>query len=104
MELLLAGFDRLLAGFDRLLEGFFLPLSLLRFEPVITSAMDQTGSLQNREWIAELREPASQTTARRVAHAHVRDDLGGMDSALVQIRKRLVIAVQLEAIEIDDCV
>jgi hypothetical protein len=59
---------------------------------------------RNRERITQLREPASQAAAGRVTDPHVLDHLGRVDSALIQIDHRLVIAVELNAIEISDYV
>jgi hypothetical protein len=68
----------------------------------VASAIDKTGLLQHRERIAQLREPASQTATGRVTDSHVLDHLGRMDTALLQIDDRLVIALQLNAVKIND--
>jgi hypothetical protein len=69
---------------------------------VIASGGDETGLLQHGERIAQLREPASQTAARCIADSHMLNHFGRVETALVQIDDRVVIALQLNAVEIDD--
>jgi len=59
----------------------------------VASGIDQTSSLHNREWIAKLHQAASQVTTGCITDAHVLDHFAGMDSPLVEISKRFVIAV-----------
>src|SRR6266849_3129329 len=61
---------------------------------VVPDGGDQTGLTQSRERVAQLYQPTSQTSAaRRVTDPHVLDQLRRADSALMQIGKRLAVAV-----------
>src|ERR1035437_2065815 len=60
---------------------------------VVSHAGHQTGLLQGRQRVAQLRQPTPQATAGRVTDPHVIEQRQGTDSALVQIGNRLAVAV-----------
>ena len=60
---------------------------------VVAHVGNQTGLVQSRQRVAQLRQSTSQATARRVTDLHVLEQFQGADSALVQIGKRLAVAV-----------
>ena len=60
---------------------------------VVAGGGHQSGLTQSRQRVAQLRQPTSQATARRVTDAHVLDQFQGADSALVQIGHCLAVTV-----------
>ena len=60
---------------------------------VVSRGDYQTGLTQRLERIAQLHQPSSQATDKRVANSHVLDQFGRADSALVQVGNSLAVTV-----------